>query len=58
MVDLYVDPNLAHQRAGWLFGLILMDLMIQRDDEWVFWRETAKPGDDPDGLYYQPNTRE
>ena len=57
MVTLYVDHRLAHQRAGFFFGLLLMDVMIHRDDPWVFRRESHQPDDDPEGLYYFPNVQ-
>lgn len=55
MVDLYVDEGLAHKRAGWFFGLILMDAMIRRDtDHWECWHETTEPDEDPLGMFYRP----
>jgi hypothetical protein len=57
MVGLYVDRQFAHKRAGWFFGLILMDVMIRRTDKWVFKREPRRRDDDPEGLHYYPNVR-
>ena len=58
MVDLYVDGALAHKRAGWFFGLILMDVMIQRDtDHWECWHEATTPDEDPLGMFYRPLRR-
>jgi hypothetical protein len=58
MLDLYVDEDLAHKRAGWFFGLILMGVMIQRDtDHWECWHETAELDEDPLGMFYRPLRR-
>jgi hypothetical protein len=54
MMHLYGNRDLAHPRAGWFFGLILMDLMIHRPDAWECWHEVQQPKDDPEGLYYRP----
>lgn len=55
MVDLYVDRGLAHKRAGWFFGLILMDVMIHRDtDHWECWHEVTSLDEDPLGMFYRP----
>ena len=54
MSDLYGDERLAHRFSGWFFGLLLMDVMIHREDLWEFWRENTAPDDDPEGLYYRP----
>lgn len=57
MVNLYVDNGLAHKRAGWFFGLILMDVIIHRaTDHWECWREVTGPEDDPMGMFYRPIT--
>jgi hypothetical protein len=55
MLILYVDDRLAHKEAGYFFGLILMDVMIHREDDWAFRRRPHQPEDDPEGLYYYPN---
>ena len=57
MVTLFVDHELAHKRAGWFFGLILMDVMIHRNEDWEFKREPRRPDDDPEGFYYYPIIR-
>ena len=54
MLALYVDHQLAHKRAGWFFGLLLMDVMIHRPDHWLFRKERHRPEDDPEGAYYRP----
>ena len=55
MADLYVDTALAHRRAGWFFGLILMDVMIRRDTEhWGCWHEATDRDEDPLGVFYRP----
>jgi hypothetical protein len=54
MVALYQDRAFAHRRAGWFFGLMLMDVMIRRHDVWIFKREPRRPEDDPEGLHYYP----
>src|ERR1700736_6404921 len=38
MLVLYVNHHLARKRAGWFFGLILMDVIIRRPDWWIFRR--------------------
>jgi hypothetical protein len=53
MLILYVDDRLAHKEAGYFFGLILMDVMIHRNDDWAF-RPKPQPEDGPEGLYYYP----
>ncbi|MFZ0770499.1 MAG: hypothetical protein WCA49_02895 [Candidatus Sulfotelmatobacter sp.] len=58
MMHLYNEDGLAHPRAGWLFGLILMDLMIRRPDYWECWHEAHEPEDSPEGLYYRPCRRQ
>jgi hypothetical protein len=54
MLGLYGDHNLAHKTAGWFFGLILMDVVIHRNDDWECWHEAHQPEDNPEGLYYRP----
>jgi hypothetical protein len=54
MSILYVDERLSHKEAGYFFGLILMDVMIHRNDDWAFRRKSHQPEDDPEGLYYYP----
>ncbi len=54
MLHLYGNHDLAHPRAGWFFGLILMDLMIHRHDDWECWHEERQLNDSPEGLYYRP----
>lgn len=54
MSALYGDEHLMHRFSGWFFGLLLMEVMIHREDLWEFWREPAAPDNDPEGLYYQP----
>jgi hypothetical protein len=54
MLGIYRDHSLAHPRAGWFFGLILMDVMIHRPENWECWHEEkAEPEDNPDGNYYR-----
>jgi len=53
MMHLYNDHGLAHPRAGWFFGLMLMDVMIRRNDNWECWHESHDPEDSPEGLYYR-----
>ena len=58
MVNLYVDQGLAHKRAGWFFGLILMDVMIHRAaDHWECWHEAADRDEDAMGMFYRPLAR-
>lgn len=54
MMHLYNDDGIAHPRAGWFFGLLLMDLMIHRADDWECWHEAHEPENSPEGLYYRP----
>ncbi|MGB7593752.1 MAG: hypothetical protein WBO19_21180, partial [Terriglobia bacterium] len=53
MMHLYNNHDLAHPRAGWFFGLILMDVVIRRTDDWECWHEARDPEDNPEGLYYR-----
>jgi hypothetical protein len=57
MMHLYNDRGLAHSRAGWFFGLLLMDLMIRRSDDWECWHEEHEPADSPEGFYYRPRRK-
>jgi hypothetical protein len=54
MMRLYgQDHNLAHKMAGWFFGLLLVDVMIHReDDHWECWHERGE--DSFDGMFYRP----
>src|SRR5207244_6039321 len=55
MMHLYQqNHDFAHKMAGWLFGLILMDVVIHRDDGWECWHEARQPEDSPEGMYYRP----
>jgi hypothetical protein len=54
MMHLYNDDGIAHPRAGWFFGLLLMDVMIHLADDWECWHEAHEPEDSPEGLYYRP----
>jgi hypothetical protein len=56
MLLLYGDQKLAFTRAGWFFGLILLDVMSHREDvDWVCWHDPRQRFDDePEGMYYRP----
>jgi hypothetical protein len=58
MMHLYNSDGLAHPRAGWFFGLILMDVMIRRPDHWECWHEVHEPEDSPEGWYYRPHRQQ
>ena len=57
MMYLYNNDGIAHPRAGWFFGLLLMDLMIHRAEDWECWHEVHEPDDSPEGLYYRPRLK-
>jgi len=47
--------RLVFPRAGWFFGLLLMDVFIHRDnDAWVCWHEPQPRDLDPLGMFYRP----
>jgi hypothetical protein len=47
--------RLVFKRAGWFFGLLLMDVFIHRDnDTWVCWHEPHPRDEDPLGMLYRP----
>jgi hypothetical protein len=54
MMNLYQqDHEMSYKAAGWFFGLILMDVMIQREgDHWECWHERQE--DSFAGLFYRP----
>jgi len=46
--------SLAFRQAGWFFGLIVLDVMISRQDErWECWHEAHQWYEEPLGMFYR-----
>jgi hypothetical protein len=50
----YIDDGMSFDRAGWFFGLLLLDVMIERDEDWVCWHEPHAREEEPLGMFYRP----